>query len=293
VGIYYSADPLGVPEAGFLQAVHVDICQRLAAEGIALTVYHDPRSEQEQAQGEPLPELRRHARQRAIQGLIVPSCSLPLYGWTSRLPIPVAYATSATIPNRVTHDMRSLANQVCAYVRDAGYRSIGLISICMPSPPGPHPLGADVTLPDYWPIAVRQHGLETRPEWVVYPQHDGMEAGTVEHFGFAAWRRFWHQPTHPQALLAHTDVAARGVLLGLLADGVRVPDELAFIYHQNSGRPLLCPVPAAIIESDTRAFADGLVDQLLALCRGEQVTPRQAPFRLFPPVPVAPRPVRR
>ncbi len=88
-----------------------------------------------------------------------------------------------------------------------------------------------------------RHGLELNADWVGQVSGGGQfETAT------AAFRHIWQAgPVRPDGLIVMDDVLYRGLAPMLLANGIRVPQDLAVVSHANRGDPQpLIPEPIRI-----------------------------------------------
>jgi DNA-binding LacI/PurR family transcriptional regulator len=124
-------------------------------------------------------------------------------------------------------------------------------------------------------------GLELREEWVKTPPLTAyIGEREAERFGYASIRTLWQERERPAGLLVFTDVAARGVLMGLLELRVNVPRELRLVLHRNAEVGLLCPFPAAYVDVQINAVAGAMIDLVARQYRGDAVSPVRLPYTL-------------
>ena len=74
---------------------------------------------------------------------------------------------------------------------------------------------------------------------------------------------------------------ARGAILALREQHVRVPEDLKLVLHKNEAIDLLCPVPATLLVSSERAVARALIARAQKQFRGELCEPINLPCRLM------------
>lgn len=121
------------------------------------------------------------------------------------------------------------------------------------------------------------HGLAEESVRVVY----GLDpADPIA--GWRAFQRAWSDANRPEGLLVTDDVLFAGVLQGILAAGVRIPDELLVATHANVGLTPPAPFPVLRLEFDPAEFARTHVDCLLRqIEEPEAKLPRRVvvPFR--------------
>jgi DNA-binding LacI/PurR family transcriptional regulator len=226
--------------------------------------------------------LCKAAQNREIQGLISLASSWPTLRWMNKLPIPSAHLTSGNIPNKVDCDHRQLAELSLRQLARQGCRSVGLI---LPnSPASANPDGTRHVWMDFFERfndLARDLGLTVRNEWMRLRGHEDDLCGrSAEQFGYEEFLKLWSHPERPEGLLVCDDTVARGVILAVREQQVRVPEDLKLVLHKNESIDLYCPLPATLVVTSEREIAQALIGQVQKQFRGETCELIQIGFTL-------------
>ncbi|MCK6490863.1 MAG: GntR family transcriptional regulator [Planctomycetes bacterium] len=247
----------------------------LAALGVACTPFHDHRPEAQRVTL--LAELRQALRAGSIDALIACESDRHLQRLLRSLPIPVAGGGGSRGQSGTgDYDFRQFADAGVACLAARGCRSAGLIAVAGDPPAGGRPPAhAACRLPALFRQACQAHGLATADGWLHRPA-GGVREAEAEAFGRACVQALWAGPAHPDGLLVYTDLAARGVVAGLLAalDDDTPPPALAL--HRNRELGLFCPFPADFLEARLEHMAEALWQRVLAQRQG--LAPPAAPL---------------
>ncbi len=68
----------------------------------------------------------------------------------------------------------------------------------------------------------------------------------------------------PDALLVNHDVIVNGVLFALLESGLKIPDDLAVVAHENKGAEHFSPVPLSVLSTDSDQVATLVLEHIKA-----------------------------
>lgn len=105
------------------------------------------------------------------------------------------------------------------------------------------------------------YGIKVRPEWVRCDLHPAAPAAGWEEF-----REIWNAgDRRPDGLLITDDLLFDDALHGMIAAGVKVPEELCVVTHVNRGGAFWSPFPVARLEVDSEAMAEAMAKIILAL----------------------------
>jgi DNA-binding LacI/PurR family transcriptional regulator len=264
-GIYHSLNIWSDEESHFQRSLNDALVDKFHALGKTTQIIIDSRPED--AQDEMFPPLAQAIFNRQIQCVVAPnvnSKSLPLL---DKLTIPVAFMTMRPNHPGVDFDEASFLRGAIRRLADQGCRTIGFIT------------NVPVIDGDFSNFIreVEAAGLESHPDWMVQPprfQHH------LQEYGFHAFRKIWKLTNRPQGVIAYPDVVARGVILAALQAGVRVPQEIQFVFHRNAHARVLCPFPVTWAISDEHAAADGLIAAIDAQFAGRPPEHVYLPFTL-------------
>lgn len=275
VAIYLPDNIWQLPAAVFKRAVVAAFCERLKERRIVPDLWIDsrPKAEQDFVWS----ELATVAEQRRFQAV------MHCYGgdehqlkWLRRLPVPLVGVTSTPYRNCVYLEQgSSIAVKELAHL---GCRRVGMIA----------PRGRGCKETQAWNKAVgirdfrqtaAELGLEIREEWIEYPP-EMVDEQESEHYGFVAMRQQLALPQRPDGYFVTHDWVARGALMAVMGNQIKVPDELKLVLHRNREIPFLCPVQVSFVEYSVATLVDGLMHSLDAQLRGEELEP----IRLSPTI---------
>jgi DNA-binding LacI/PurR family transcriptional regulator len=262
-GIYHSLNIWSDEEATFQRRLNERLVEKFTQLGKTTQIIIDSRPET--LQDEMFPPLAQAIFQRQIQCVVSPdvnSKSLPLL---SKLSIPVAMMSDRPRNPGVNFDEASLIHGGVRELAGQGCRSIGFITNVSPIDGG---FGKFMR-------EMKAAGLETRPDWMIQPPEFQQH---LAEYGFDAFRRLWKLRERPQGLIVYPDVVARGVILAALQAGVRVPEEMKFVFHRNAHIRLLCPYPVTWAIVDEYAAADGLIASIQHQFAGERPMGVKIPY---------------
>ncbi|MCE9613916.1 MAG: substrate-binding domain-containing protein [Lentisphaerae bacterium] len=282
VGIYASGHLWRSPAYAFGRALCSELHHQLMADDIDESVWVDPRPAAEQ--GQPWPELVQASHGRRFQVLIVPAAAGGRYAWLDNLPVPVVYLSAINFPNRVTLDVRQWAKVAMQLLADQGSSRVGVIcSIRLPKAddrdgsPEHHQFRAALEK------HARRLGLDFRPKWLMCPENDFVNhAVEMPEFGHDSLLALWRQAERPDGLAVIEDTTASGVLMAIMREQIRVPQDLKLVLHRNAEIGLFCPVPAAFVDVHVEEVAAALITQAERLYHGKAVSAIVVPHHPIP-----------
>jgi DNA-binding LacI/PurR family transcriptional regulator len=96
---------------------------------------------------------------------------------------------------------------------------------------------------------------------------------TTEEDGFRAFNDLWSQPLHPDGIVITDELITKGVIRGLIARGVKVPEELHIASQVtiDSANPFALPVIQ--LQTDVTQQAAMLVQMIVDQAAGQTVSP--------------------
>ncbi len=106
--------------------------------------------------------------------------------------------------------------------------------------------------------AFAKAGLPPPPDRIL------IRPGQLERDGYEAAKALLSDPKRrPKGLLINHDVLTRGALLAILECGLKVPDDLAVITHENKGAEIVSPFPMPRLRFDPEAVVDSTLEFIL------------------------------
>lgn len=216
----------------------------------------DPNSESYQ-------ELLRDVLAHRVAGIVFTSNPYKLAGTPildePNIPRIGIMEPSASVPVPTIHpDAKSFFNKALDYLQERGCRKIAFIN-----PPGVDAF--DSTLPQ----DITARGLTTQPFWnqtvhLALPQ----AARDITHLLMHA-----NQTERPDGLIISDDNLVEYAAAGLVAAGVRVPDDLEVVAHCNFPWPTPSVVPVRRLGFDAGEVLQSAINYIDAMRRGDSVPP--------------------
>lgn len=276
IGIYYGNSSIWTnDEKAFYRNIYGALEKRLRKLKITLHVFVDHRPASKQ--GTVMPELLRAIESREIHGLVAPLVNDTNLSWLLKLAIPLATVSSGLgISNRVGFQSKNNIARMLAALKAQGCRTVGMISNIYADE---HAIVRSERLYYYDEFAqeLKAAGMETRPAWILKPTKEIFD---LTRFGYQEFHKLWQQSERPDAIIAYPDMLVRGVILGALEVGAKVPDKVKFFFHRNAHVDLLCPFPAIWSISDEDKVAENLITMVRDLHQGKKVQPSLVPVRI-------------
>jgi len=154
----------------------------------------------------------------------------------------------------VASDYQPAINELTRHLVDFGHRDFGFIS-------GPPDRIASQKRHEFFVKALRTHGLELRPEWI-------MEGNFTFESGIAAARDLLASENRPTAIFAANDEIAFGVMNVADQMGLKIPDDLSLVGFDGSRVSTFVVPSLSTVIRDTDAMARLGTQKLLALIEG-------------------------
>lgn len=251
----------GVLDVGLSSEKLLRIQQTLSASGLEAPIHvSDHRQDGGATQAAQIRQLRRQ-RPRAIicatqrvDGRVLPE----LQTYIREGGVVVSYDTPIPLEcDQVLFDREVNAYRAAHHLLERGHRKLGLgVSDQRPN----HADGA--TDPVSARIrgfrrALQEFGLEPRPEWLFYNP-------TYERGGAEMAQRFLALKERPTALCIVNDYVAMAFMCEILRAGVRVPEDVSLMGHDNQPIARYCPVPLTSVSQPYEAIADAVAGLLLS-----------------------------
>ncbi len=214
-------------------------------------------------------DLTEAIRRREMQGVIAVSVSVTLRKWLDALQVPVAYLGDF-LPTSVNLDTRQYLELSLRRLKEQGCRTVGWITGLSP--------GATRYFDEFMDLT-KAMGLRVKSEWVCAATSE-LPSRDCEPLGYDKFRAIWRQNVRPEGIVVEDDVVGRGVISAILAQRVRVPEEVKMVFQANAEIPLVCPFPATFVEVSCGEVAEALLQQVQRSYRGEPCKMIQLPYRM-------------
>lgn len=176
------------------------------------------------------------------------------------IPVPLAC-------DQVVFDREDNAYQAARHLIERGHRDVG-IGMSNPN---------QVSLDDEMsPLslrlkgfrrALREAGLAVRDEWIFLNP-------TYERGGIEMARQFLHLKRRPTGLCIVNDYVALAFMVEAMREGVRVPDDVSIVGHDNQLVASLCPVPLSSTTQPAQEIAQAVAAMLIERLDGLTTAPR-------------------
>ncbi len=278
VGLYRISDPAREGADHFSRRLAAVSVAQLAQRGIDTELFTDLRPENERT--EPSPPLMQAIRTGRIDAVIGCESEARVNPWLAHLSVPSVLYGAPGFANGIGHDLQQFGRAGVACLAARGCRSAGLVSVfptdkVMLESPGNHSNELYRGFLD----AVSATGLSTRPTWIGTPRPEVfLYESKAEQFGYDAIRAMWSQPERPDGVVVFTDLAARGVIMGLLSCLNDDQPKPHLVLHRNSELGLFCPLAADYLDVSLAGLAATLIDRLERQRAGETLTWTEIPF---------------
>lgn len=174
--------------------------------------------------------------------------------------------------DQVVFDREDNAHQSACALIEAGHTDIGFAM-----PFGGRWPSDDPALPQNerirgWKRALAEAGLKWHDEWMF--AHQPYESG-----GAQLAEQFLSRSKRPSALCIVNDYAALAFMVEVTRAGVRVPDDLSLVGHDDQAVARYCPVPLSSVSQPVERIAQGVADLLMARLGGDNDPPKRIDLR--------------
>lgn len=182
--------------------------------------------------------------------------------------IVVTYDIPLPLPcDQVVFDREDNAYQAARHLIERGHTKLGL-SISHPNSwtSTMHSVPQNLRVQGF-KRALDEDGLPFHPEWL-------FENSTYEQGGAELAKNFLSLKERPTGLCIVNDYVALAFMAQIIRAGLRVPDDVSVIGHDNQAVAEYCPVPLTSISHPTEQIAHAVVELLSARLDGSDAPPR-------------------
>jgi DNA-binding LacI/PurR family transcriptional regulator/DNA-binding transcriptional regulator YhcF (GntR family) len=257
LGVYHSRNILAHGGSVTHRVLEAEVQKAASALKISVQVWTDPRPASKQA--EALPVVDYAARERIIQALISTDSDETHRKWFGKLPVPVAVlADSPTNP--ISFDHQNFFSVAVEALVKQGCRSAAFLC----------PFDQDSKWVTAFHAACAKAGLSTRPEWMQGAPDFQMTGNAQEPIAYQSLKRLWRQATRPEGLIVYPDVFSPGIVMAILEEHVRVPQDLKVVLHRHAEIKFFCPFESTFVTSNLAEAARAMINQLDTILKGRE-----------------------
>ncbi len=185
----------------------------------------------------------------------------------------ISYDTAIPLAcDQVVFDREHNAYQAATYLLERGHRKIGM---SMSNNVGWMAYKGRLSQPGRmlgYTKALEDYGIEVREDFLF--QH-----GTYERGGQELARQFFALEDRPTAMCIVNDYVALAFMVEVMRQGVRIPQDLSVIGHDNQAIATYCPVPLTSATQPADAIARTVVRLLLERLNGVSDRPQTVIIR--------------
>jgi DNA-binding transcriptional regulator YhcF (GntR family) len=270
VGIYFGASFWQVRHAAFYQTLYAALCDHFERLGITVHLFMDSRPREQQ--GTPWKVLTDAVESSEVNAVISAMTTAEEVSWLEKLPVPLSMVGGGGSHRSIDIGLGDFLRSSLVRLKERKCRSVALIS------------GSGIADVEAFRKMAEGMGLKTRREWALVRDSWPEE---FEEFGFDSFCKIWKGAVKPDGLIVFPDNIALGVIMAILQQGAKVPEQLKLVMHCNEEVYIHCPLPAdwqviSIVKvvdalwKNLRAQADGKTPKKAASCLAIQ--PQTAEF---------------
>jgi DNA-binding LacI/PurR family transcriptional regulator len=264
-------------DVGLATAKILMVQQALTAQGLEAPIYtfSDP------GRGTGLPfaeqiELLRRQRPRALilsAQMMGQDAFQALERYQAGGGVVISYDLPVSLTcDQVVFDREDNAYQAARHLLERGHRRIGLgMSGAVPWQHGSAPAASAHRLSGFR-RALEEWGVPLREEWLFANQ-------TYETGGAEMARHFLALRERPTGVCIVNDYVALAFMAEVMRAGVRIPDDVSVVGHDNQPIAAYCPVPLTSATQPTGEIAQTVIDLLLARLASPADPPRMVTIR--------------
>lgn len=257
VGIYIDDDIQRNPGSGYCRMLVEYLREMLEDEHIESHVFHgdyDASGTRQHLPGEVL----RAIRSLKVQVLLLPVLSNVEQNVLDEIDVPcVTESRHFAHGVGVQIDTAGMIDQALDLLVAAGCRHVGVVTA--------NTREGDPAFFRHLAEAVQARGLALCEDKIRKPDEKKLHGSEMEAFGYREMTALAGQADRPDGVFVYPDLVGRGVILGALASGLSIPDDLRLVFHENIGMQLFRPFPAASVVVDPAAVARAFIAKARAL----------------------------
>jgi DNA-binding transcriptional regulator YhcF (GntR family) len=257
LGVYHSRNILAHGGSISHRVLEAEVQKVASGMKVSVQVWTDPRPASKQ--GVALPVVEYAARERIIQALISTDSDEIHRKWFTKLPVPVA-TMADTSTNLIHFDHQNFFAVAAETLAKQGCRSAAFLGTYEP----------DSKWVANFHSACEKAGLATRPEWVQGSPDFQLNCNLHDSIAYRSFKRLWRQTERPDGLIVYPDVFSPGIVMAILEEHVRVPQELKVVLHRHAEINFFCPFEATFVTSNLAEAARAMINQLDTILKGRE-----------------------
>ena len=257
LGVYHSRNVSSSPGSVAHRVLEAEVQKAASALKISVQVWTDPRPVSKQ--NTVLSVIDYAARERIIQALVSTDGDETHRKWLDKLPVPVA-AISSLPSGLIGFDHADFFGLAVAALVKQGCRTVGYLNA--------HEAGSPYH--QRFLDACKEGGLTTRPEWFEGSFAFTLDGQAKESFGYHDFKRLWRLDAKPDGIIVYPDVYTPGVVMAILEQNIRVPQELKVVLHRNAEIQMFCPFEATFVTSKFADAARAMLNYLDTILKGRE-----------------------
>lgn len=168
--------------------------------------------------------------------------------------------------DQVIFDREDNAYQAARYLLERGHRHLGLALSSLHRVDGEINVAQNARLRGF-ARALEESGLSVRQEWL-------FEVANYETGGANLASQFLRLDERPTGICIVNDYIALAFMSQVMRAGLRVPEDVSVIGHDNQAVAAFCPVPLTSVNHPTRQIAATVAEMLVERLNGLDVAPR-------------------
>lgn len=183
-----------------------------------------------------------------------------LEAYQSKGGIVVSYDTPIPLEcDRVIFDREDNAYRAARHILEKGHRRVGIAM-------------SEIAGGTWDPQGYRLNGFRRALEEFNVPFRDEwfFRTGTYEHGGAEMAKRFLSMTDRPTAMTIVNDYVALAFMVEVMRAGVRIPEDLSVVGHDNQPIAAYCPVPLTSMTQPTHKIAQTVVELLMLRLEEEE-----------------------
>ena len=267
----------GVLDVGLSTEKVLIIQKEMGARGFETPIYTcpEPASGADTSQAALLKNLCRQRPQAILcaAAMLDPSVFAVLEAYQQSGGIVISYDVPIPVPcDQVVFDREYNAYQAARHLLEFGHRRIGIgMSDTAPWLSGKSD-GPQAFRLRGFERALKEWDIPVRPEW-------RFRTEAYEQGGAEMARQFLKMPDRPTGLCIVNDYVALAFMVEVMRVGVRIPQDISIVGHDDQPIAAYCPVPLTSVSHPARKIAQAVVALLLDRLTGSQEPPRTEVIR--------------